>query len=189
MLVEGGRKEKRRADRSALPSLLPLRYANSLRRAMMADVKTMGQSNLSFAEAVLVLVEETEKEEVSRARRRVGVELIFPLFCFDPTAIDTVSILKNTSVLADEFLAHRLGLIPLYSPKCEDAAIWHMVSSSFLPSLLLPPSRGVASSIEGQVYLKGVRSEYSIISTTSCSPSGGRGKPRELSFEPSIRDS
>lgn len=42
-------------------------------------------------------------------------------------AIDQVSISANTSVLADEFLAHRLGLVPLRSGGCEEGLKWHMV--------------------------------------------------------------
>lgn len=59
--------------------------------------------------------------------------------------IDGVSILKNTSVLADEFIAHRLGLVPLKSGGCEDGMNWNMVRVASilkerLPLMLVGPT-------------------------------------------------
>jgi len=64
-----------------------LAFANSLRRAMLADIATV--------------------------------------------AIDMVEIETNTTVLADEFLAHRLGQVPLISANCDEAMKFSRVRPTY----------------------------------------------------------
>ena len=45
------------------------------------------------------------------------------------TAIDLVEVETNTSVLPDEFIAHRLGMIPLVSHNCEEGMRYTRVRS------------------------------------------------------------
>lgn len=45
-------------------------------------------------------------------------------------AIDMVEIETNTTVLADEFIAHRLGLIPLISTNCDELMRYTRVSKN-----------------------------------------------------------
>ena len=42
-------------------------------------------------------------------------------------AIDLVELESNTTVLPDEFIAHRLGMIPLVSTNCHEAIRWTRV--------------------------------------------------------------
>ncbi len=51
-----------------------------------------------------------------------------------PVAIDMVEIETNTTVLPDEFIAHRLGMIPLVSTNCDEAMRYTRVRP--IPSLL-----------------------------------------------------
>src|SRR5882762_10484951 len=44
-------------------------------------------------------------------------------------AIDMVEIETNTTVLPDEFIAHRLGMIPLVSNNCDEAIRYSRVRS------------------------------------------------------------
>jgi DNA-directed RNA polymerase II subunit RPB3 len=71
------------------------RLANSVRRVIMADVPTVGASL-----SLLVC------GRGPYADRR--------------SAIDMVEIEANTTVLVDEFLSHRLGMVPLTSTNCEE---------------------------------------------------------------------
>lgn len=54
------------------------------------------------------------------------------------TAIDMVEIESNTTVLPDEFIAHRLGMIPLVSTNCDEAMRYTRVSLK--STLALPHS-------------------------------------------------
>lgn len=49
-------------------------------------------------------------------------------------AIDMVEIRNNTTVLPDEMLAHRLGMVPLLSMDCAKALVDHRVRVSILLS-------------------------------------------------------
>ena len=53
-------------------------------------------------------------------RRRATFELF--------VAIDMVEIETNTTVLPDEFIAHRLGMVPLVSANCEEAMRYNRVN-------------------------------------------------------------
>lgn len=45
-------------------------------------------------------------------------------------AIDLVEIETNTTVLPDEYIAHRLGMIPLVSTACEESMRYSRVCTS-----------------------------------------------------------
>lgn len=52
----------------------------------------------------------------------------------DTLAIDVVQITENTSVLPDEMLAHRLGLVPLNSEGMEKQIVnYNRVRTTFSP--------------------------------------------------------
>jgi hypothetical protein len=51
----------------------------------------------------------------------------------DTLAIDVVQITENTSVLPDEMLAHRLGLVPLISEGMEKQIVNYNRVRPFLP--------------------------------------------------------
>ena len=69
-------------------------------------------------------------------------ELNVPHACIfiDPlnelVAIDIVEIEINTTVLPDEFIAHRLGMVPLVSSKCDEGIRYTRVWVSLPVSLL-----------------------------------------------------
>ena len=50
-----------------------------------------------------------------------------PLMLKCSAAIDIVEIENNTTVLPDEFIAHRLGMIPLISTNCDEAIRYNRV--------------------------------------------------------------
>jgi DNA-directed RNA polymerase II subunit RPB3 len=48
----------------------------------------------------------------------------------DYVAIDMVEFETNTTVLPDEFIAHRLGMIPLISANCDEAIRYSRVRAA-----------------------------------------------------------
>lgn len=66
-----------------------------------------------------------------------------PYFALNPTpeslAIDMVEIEINTTVLPDEFIAHRLGMIPLVSTNCDEAIRYTRVCGAPSNGLFVTP--------------------------------------------------
>ena len=59
------------------------------------------------------------------------------LMNFPTLAIDLCDFKQNTSVLPDEFLAHRLGMVPLISTGCDEAIRYNRVRDPSLSVCLL----------------------------------------------------
>ena len=55
---------------------------------------------------------------------------IAPVPILDYVAIDMVEFETNTTVLPDEFIAHRLGMIPLVSANCDEAIRYSRVRAA-----------------------------------------------------------
>lgn len=88
-----------------LTATVLFRYANSFRRIMMADIPTVGKHDLLLS---------------------------LPPMLISCEAIDIVELESNTTVLPDEFIAHRLGMIPLVSTGCHEAIRWTRVRRDVL---------------------------------------------------------
>jgi len=68
----------------------------------------------------------------------ISAELVIPLLIL-LVAIDMVEIETNTTVLPDEFIAHRLGMIPLVSANCDEAIRYTRVC--YVVAVLFPRFR------------------------------------------------
>lgn len=52
-------------------------------------------------------------------------------------AVDEVEMIENTSVLPDEFIAHRIGMVPLKSMNCDESIRYVRVRASQLVTAIL----------------------------------------------------
>ncbi|KAI0779721.1 DNA-directed RNA polymerase [Fomes fomentarius] len=73
----------------------------------------------------IVRIRELKKNSVNFVLQNVDLAFVQPILLSTvvafPVAIDMVEIEVNTTVLPDEFIAHRLGMIPLVSTACDEA--------------------------------------------------------------------
>lgn len=99
----------------------------------------------------------SEGRDGRHSHRRCVFVLFLRIACFlieDCVAIDMVEFETNTTVLPDEFIAHRLGMIPLVSAGCDEAIRYSRVRTAL--SLIVDP---VCLRRSPGLYLPGVMSK------------------------------